>query len=210
MSDLEQLLETQLADGALFIGQVVIRRHASGGFELRHRDDSDDISLVPKCAVEMAKFDDAGKYRPLRTAPNLRHGWRMLAANLRAVIDLVDEIYPARLAAWRAWRLDRLTTTPLRETLNRQTGMYRVAAKIADAQIDELVGHFCRSNGGCLRIILWRLDSSGQIASRKLPPSKFDPESDQIGTGEKCLPLLCQEACNLLVNECRKAVKTSS
>jgi len=103
--------------------------------------------------------------------------------------------------------------------LNRQSGMYRVAAKISDEQIDVLVGDFCRSDGGCLRTILWKRDASGKTASSKLPPEKFDPAVDQYLSAKRprsataateSIPLLCQEACNLLVAACRDAVKGES
>jgi hypothetical protein len=92
--------------------------------------------------------------------------------------------------------------------------MYRIAAKISDSQIDDLVADFCRSNGGCLRTVLWKRDQGGAIASTKLPKEKFDPAYDQGeapgapgSTIPATIPLLCQEACNLLVSECRKVVK---
>ena len=83
----------------------------------------------------------------------------------------------------------------------------RVARKITDEQIDNVVGSFCRSDGGCLRTILWKRDKIGGSPSLKLPPEKFDSAYDQTGRAENAIPLLCQETCNLLVNECRKAVK---
>ena len=61
-------------------------------------------------------------------------------------------LYPGRLAMLAFWESNRLTTTPLRETLNRQTGMYRAAAKISDEAIDQLVSSFCRSRGGPTRL----------------------------------------------------------
>jgi hypothetical protein len=92
--------------------------------------------------------------------------------------------------------------------------MYRVAAKISDAQIDDLVANFCRSNDGCLRTILWKRDQRGMIASTKLPKQKFDPAWDQTqalsstaSATPATVPLLCQEPCNLLVAACRKVVK---
>ena len=88
--------------------------------------------------------------------------------------------------------------------------MYRVTAKITDAQADELVGRFCRSDGGCLRTILWRRDAAGAVPSTRLPLEKFDPARDQWGQGGaegNLVPLLCQEACNLLVAEARAVVK---
>jgi len=123
-----------------------------------------------------------------------------------------------------AWKSDQLQTTALRETLDRQSGMYRVAAKISDSQLDDLVAEFCRSNGGCLRTILWKRDAEGAIASTKLPKEKFDPACDQARVCSRrpagdarashseaaTVPLLCQEACNLLVAQCRKVVKAKT
>jgi sirohydrochlorin cobaltochelatase len=139
-------------------------------------------------------------------------------ADLRRALDY---FYPGRLAIFAAWKGGRLQTTPLRETLDRQSGMYRVAAKISDSQIDNLVADFCRSDGGCLRTILWKRDARGTVASTKLPTEKFDPSFDQASVCSRrpvgdarashseaaTVPLLCQEACNLLIAECRKVVK---
>jgi hypothetical protein len=86
--------------------------------------------------------------------------------------------------------------------------MYRIAAQIDDAQADQLIGNFCRSDGGCLRTILWTRDG-GAPASPKLPPEKFDPRHDQTGAGAPVIPLLCQESCNLLVAEARRVVQTN-
>ena len=115
------------------------------------------------------------------------------------------------MGAWERFQQGRLAVTPLRDTLARQTGMYRVTGKISDEQADALVGRFCRSDGGCLRTILWKRDAAGTAASTRLPPEKFDPAHDQSGgpalVGAGFVPLLCQEACNLLVAEARAVVK---
>lgn len=219
MKEPERLLESLVADKISRIGQLEILPSAAG-FVLCHRDDAERADLRAyeiDDAFEIAKFDDAGNYRPLKTAPNLRHGWKILAQDFEEVSRVIDAVYPARLAVLRAFKSGRLRTTSLRETLNRQSGMYRIAAKISDEQIDGLVGNFCRSGGGCLRTILWKRDASDQIASSKLPPEKFDPRVDQYLNSDKprpataattSIPLLCQEACNLLVAECREVAKT--
>jgi len=146
----------------------------------------------------------------------LRHGWKIFARDLLQLEQVIDTIYPGRLAMLRAFKSGELTTTSLRETLNRQSGMYRVAAKISDEQIDGLVGDFCRSDGRCLRTILWKRDASDKGPSSKLPREKFDPAVDQYLSAKRprsataateSIPLLCQEACNLLVAEARKIVK---
>jgi sirohydrochlorin cobaltochelatase len=207
---LEKALAAVLNDHTRF-GQVFIQRTSSGGFVLCHRDDENarDLEVLrkPDDALGIARYDDARKFRPLKTAPNLRHGWRLELVDLGELRRALDHFYPGRLAMLAAWTENRLSTTSLRETLDRQSGMYRVAAKISAEQIDDVVGDFCKSDGGCLRTILWKRDTRGAIPSTKLPPEKFDPGHDQTGRGQDAVPLLCQEACNLLVAECRKAVK---
>ncbi|HEY4285234.1 MAG TPA: DR2241 family protein [Chthoniobacterales bacterium] len=200
-------------------GQILIQRVDGGRFRLRHRDDQceSDPKLRtfrnPENALEISRFDDNGNYRALKTAPNLSHGWQLEVASGEDLSRALDHFYPGRLAMFAAHTASRLRVTSLRETLSRQSGMYRTAAKVSDQQLDDLVGSFCRSDTGCLRTILWKRDASGMIPSSKLPPEKFDPVFDQARAAGVAVstpthfPLLCQEACNLLVAECRKAVK---
>lgn len=206
----EQALAAVLSDKSRF-GQLLIQRTSAGGFAICHRADENAQSLEvfrnAEDAIEIARYDDAGNYRPLKTAPNLRHGWRLEVVDLGELRRALDCFYPGRLGVLSAWTEDQLATTALRDTLDRQSGMYRVAAKISDEQIDDVVASTCRSDGGCLRTILWRRDKSGATPSTKLPSDKFDPTHDQTGRGENAIPLLCQEICSLLLNECRKAVK---
>ncbi|HEV3242889.1 MAG TPA: DR2241 family protein [Chthoniobacterales bacterium] len=207
---LEKALAAVLSENGR-IGQLLIQRTSAGGFVVCHREDEPSARLEifrrSGDALEIARYDDAGNYRPLKTAPNLRHGWRLELVDLAELRRALDYFYPGRLAMLAAWTENRMSTTSLRETLDRQSGMYRVAAKISDDQIDDVVGNFCKSDGGCLRTILWKRDTHGAIPSTKLPSQKFDPGHDQTGRGENTIPLLCQEACNLLVAQCRKIVK---
>lgn len=212
LAAIEQALGAALAAGAGCIGEIAIRK-TNSGFVIMHRDDVDRTDLEIMDPTAIAKFDDHGKYRPLKTAPNLRRGWQIELADLSALARAIDYIYPGRLAAFAAWKGGELVVTSLRETLNRQSGMYRVAAQISDEQIDDVVANFCRSDGGCLRTILWKRDVAGTTPSTKLPVTKFDVAHDQTGDTKACsstglIPLICQEACNLLVNECRKVVKS--
>ena len=222
---IERCLEAVLTASSYF-GQIVIQKTSTGCFVLLHRDDEmlDQLQIFRSAedAIEIAKYDDAGNYRPLKTAPNLRHGWQLELDTLEQLRRALDYFYPGRLAVFAASKSGKLQTTPLRETLDRQSGMYRVAAKISDSQIDDLVADFCRSDGGCLRTILWKRDTRGTVSSTKLPEEKFDPGWDQASVRPESsayakatadrptpvtVPLLCQEACNLLIAECRKVVK---
>jgi DR2241 stabilising domain/4Fe-4S iron-sulfur cluster binding domain len=227
-------LESALTD-RFYFGQILVRK-INGAFVLLHRDDEfrEELQVFrsPEDVLEITRYDDSGNYRPLKTAPNLAHSWSLELARLEELQRALDYFYPGRLAVFLAWKTGQLHTTPLRETLDRQSGMYRVAAKISDDQIDNVVGDFCRSDGGCLRTILWKRDQLSTVPSAKLPLEKFDPAHDQIraldrpgssafaeATADKTtpataatlatatIPLLCQEPCNLLVAECRKMVK---
>jgi sirohydrochlorin cobaltochelatase len=208
-------------------GQILVQKREGAGFVLLHRDDESLDQLQTyrdmEDAVGIAKYDDAGDYRPLKTAPNLRHGWRLELATLEELRRALNYFYPSRLAAFTAWKSGYLKTTALRETLDRQSGMYRAAAKISDPQINDLVADFCRSDSGCLRTILWKRDRNGVTASTKLPKKKFDPAFDQAralnqpgspppatAAAPAKVPLLCQEACNLLVAQCRNVVKAKA
>jgi hypothetical protein len=220
---IERVLETALIDSFHF-GQILVQK-ANGGFILLHRDDKHreylQVLRCPEDALEIARYDESGDYRPLKTAPNLRRDWRMDLGTLEELKRALDHFYPGRLAVFEAWKTGYLRTTSLRDTLDRQSGMYRVAAKISDKQINDLVGNFCRSDSGCLRTILWKRDQPGTVSSTKLPLEKFDPAHDQgealgrpgsrppatAATAATTIPLLCQESCNLLVAECRKVVK---
>jgi hypothetical protein len=221
---IERALDPALID-RFYIGQILVRKTNNGSFILSHRDDETRKPLKTfrnaEDGVEIAKFDDVGNYRPLKTAPNLQHGWRLELATLGELTRALDYFYPGRLAVFAAWKTDQLRTTSLRHTLDRQSGMYRIAAKISDEQVNRVVGDFCRSDDGCLRTILWKRDKQGTIASTTLPQEKFDPAFDQTKAGGRpgsatqataaiaatSIPLLCQEPCNLLVAECREAVK---
>jgi len=222
----ENLFETALTQ-PFYFGELLVHKITTGGFVVSHRDDAplDELETYRDAedTIEIAKYDDAGNYRPLKTAPNVRHGWRLELATAEELRRALDHFYPGRLAVFVAWKSRHLKTTPLRETLERQSGMYRVAAKISDPQINDLVADFCRSDGGCLRTILWKRDRNEVIASTKLPKEKFDPTVDQTTAStppgsappatavtSATVPLFCQEPCNLLVAECRKTVKGES
>ena len=207
---IERALERWCSSGRNCIGEVLIEKSREDSFVLCHRDDAARQDLTICREVEaIAKFDDAGNYRPLKTAPNLRHGWRIEVNGIAQLRRTLDVFYPGRLAALMAFEEQRLVTTAFRATLERQSGMYRIAARISDQQADELIASFCKSDGGCLRTIFWKRDSLGATPSMKLPTEKFDPAHDQAkGTG-CCIPLLCQEACNLLVGAARDVVKNT-
>src|SRR5216117_2285840 len=114
-SVIERALQAALTDRFHF-GQIVIQK-TNGRFVLSHRDDEvrKDLQTCRNAeeAVEIAKYDDAGNYRPLKTAPNVRLGWRLTLKTLEELKRALDYFYAGRLAVFLAWKSGKLQTTPL-------------------------------------------------------------------------------------------------
>ena len=203
-----EALECWLAGGdggGSRVGQILIRREAAR-FRLLHHEDAGradlDVSRVPEMAREIARYDDEGKYRPLKSAPNLKHGWELDLEGIGQLRAALDFLYPAATGAWLWHREGRLVPVDFRRTAGRQSGMYEIVKGISNFQADTLAGEFCNS-GKCLKIILWKLDADTPITA--LPAEKFE-----VPTGERqALPLLCPEACNLFVAAARNVVRRS-
>lgn len=195
------LLASCLEQGRHHIGQILL----GSDFTLRHEADEgrDDLVLhtSPADARVIARYDAEGNFRPLKTAPNLKRGWLLEAGSLEGMELALEFFYPAALGMWLSHLRGRLQPTPLRKTLDRQTGMYRITQLLKDDQASELVARCCNSDGGCLRTILWDLAPVHAITS--LPASKFSLED--LPTNR--IPLLCRELCNLVVAAARPIAK---
>lgn len=185
-------LERHLSRGAFSLGQIRV----SPDFTLRHVDDESEglaIFRSPFDAIEIAKYDDDGKYRPLKTAPNLRHGWLLRLAHSAEVLQALDFLYPAAIGTSLAMEQGRGQAVDFRTTLGRQSGMYAVVKKLTDSQCEELIQSTCYA--GCIRRILWDIS-----AQKALSPREFE-------SGD--LPVYCLEACNLLVAVGRPIAKAN-
>lgn len=172
-------------------GQLAIRRTAAG-FELTHHEDNPAADLTvysaPTDAEELARLTDAGDYRPLKSAPTLRHGWRLGPLDSAALCLAVNGFYPASIVFWHQAREGRLAIVPWAETASRQTGMFRVARQLTAAQAQNAAWACCES-AVCLKRPLWDLD----------PEIPLDIDR---GQGE----LVCREACSLFVSMARAVV----
>jgi sirohydrochlorin cobaltochelatase len=186
-----------LGDGPRTVGQVRISR-AAENWELRHVDDSGDLTTHTRWqdARALANLTDEGAFRPIKTTRDLRRGWRLMLASIEDVVRALDYFYPAMLGLWNADMRGELVVTDLRETLARQTGMYRVTQKITDAQAQQLCASHCSL---CMKTMLWKIDSTQPITS-------LVDEKHERATGYS-LPLLCREACNFLIGHARGVVK---
>ena len=190
-----EFLSGAIGLGFLQIGQVVIEKNPPG-FSLCHETDEgrEDLEVFysPEDALGIARYDDSGVYRPLKTAPNLRRGWELRLDSLAALRLALDALYPAALGNWRAVLRGEKIAPPLRETLNRQTGMYRITGLLTHNEAARIIDSLCRP--GCLRQILWPIEST---------------ESDPApATPEGRIPLFCMNPCSHFLGKAREAVKS--
>jgi len=189
-----EFLSAAIVSGFSQIGQVVIEKNPLG-FSLRNKADMgrEDLEIFhsPEDALTIARCDDSGDYRPLKTAPNLRRGWELRLDSLAALRLALDGIYPAALGNWRAVLRGEKIAPPLRETLNRQTGMYRITGLLTHHEASRIITSLCRP--GCLRQILWPIESA-------------DP-APAAAASEARIPLFCTNPCSHFLGKAREAVK---
>ena len=157
----------------------------------------------PVDARQVAKLDANAAFRPLKSAPNLRAGWLLELQQIEEVREALDYLYPAAIGMWLAYQRHPDRSVPLRETLNRQTGMYKSASELTDAEAGELIATFCAPNR-CQRRILWYLDDESSVEIQ--PEKRLNPAVSKSDMPAH-LPILCAEACNLLVGAARGVVK---
>jgi sirohydrochlorin cobaltochelatase len=189
------------------IGQIAILRHHGEEelFELRHADEIElpPDSLVthqnPEAARELSFTDQSGEYRPLKTAPTLRRGWRLVLQTTEHLRIALDHFYPAMTALYASLLDQTLRPVPLRETLDRQTGMYAATKRLTESEAHVLVCTAC-DDSNCLKKVLWTLDGTNHFLG--LPEDQRRHES-----APNHIPLLCHEACNILVAKAREVVK---
>lgn len=198
---IEQLngkLAVWLQNGRDVIGEIVVKANGDGGYALRHVLDRESTDLVSHggaiAAREIARCDAAGKFRPLHSAPTMKRGWELHVESLSELRLAFDFFYPAAVGCAAADEAGRLTSTPLRELLGRQTGMYRFTNTISDEQAFEMVKKTCGAKN-CQRRILWPLT----------PEQPFPMDEAKAQT--EAIPLLCIEACPHIVSSARKIAK---
>ena len=107
------------------------------------------------------------------------------------LLDHLDAVYPGAIATTLRYLSGGLDPTPLRETLDRQTGMYRFAGTVSDQAVNRLMRELC--SPGCLRKIAWPIDASSPVARLR-------------STGN-LVPLICTEACTFAVSEARRLAR---
>lgn len=209
-------LHKLLSQGFHRMGQLEIMSAPGSGFWLCHEDDRDavvqshgqpagfQITDDPYQAREISTYSADNEYRFTKGQTNLRGGWFMKLADAAALLAALDGFYPACFGLWVAQQRGSLDVQNLRDKLNRQTGMYRFARSISDEGAQELVQKVCGPAHQCAKKILWQLDANTPLADSEA--SRFNGVSSGLPEPQ-AIPLLCREACNHFVAECRKVSK---
>jgi len=134
------------------------------------------VECEPAALNAWTRFDDLGRYRPLRGARTMRHDWRTTCG--RGQLDeALDAIYPLALHHISEWKNGRLRLVGLDDVLSRQSGRYETTARL-NQEARQAAGVLC---GRCVKVPAWRGDA---------------PEAKDIP---------CPEPCSVLVALCREA-----
>ncbi len=212
-------LASRLADcvreGIAQIGQIQIYRElCEFAYGLSHIEDEDlatqpafgglDQHHGPNDAREISTYAEDGEYRFTKGKTNLRRGWIMTLDSKEELLRALDGFYPGLVALHLHHEEGNLPVEDLREKLSRQTGMYRYAGSISDEGAQKLVKEVCGPTHNCAKRILWQLDDATPLENSEA--SRFNGIPDE-SPGRPAIPLLCREACNHFVAECRKAAK---
>lgn len=215
MSPTAEKLRDAIRRGVRRIGQIEIQRDLDGHpYVLTHEADADlagqpalgglDHHEGPAAARDLSTYSEDGEYRFTKGMTNLRRGWAMTLETEDDLRLAIDHFYPACLGLHFAHREGRIDVENLRDKLGRQTGMYRYARTISDEGAQRLVREVCGPAHQCAKRILWKLDESTPLEDSEA--SRFNGIPGEIPESE-AIPLLCREACNHFVAECRKAAK---
>ena len=165
-------------------------------YEVRHRNDVEtpaeqlDLLSAKELRARLSK-DASGRFRPLRSAPDLPAGWRALASSSEDLWRILNAVYPGALGDWHAFRQRKKTAVHFSEFVARQSGMFRVVAKLNGEQA-QCVADACCDDRLCLKQRLW---STAENRESKPPSNLAEPG------------LICLEPCSLFLELARRSFK---
>lgn len=159
-------------------------------YAIRHEADVGREGLEPYddplSAREIAKYDDDGRYRPLKTAPTLQTGWEFTGLMGREALETIDFLYPATIQNWQLEREGELDVSHWRETAQRQTGIYDLIEEL-EGQTLEWLTEACCVDSQCLKRRQW---------------DETNTEPIDVPRGDGAFP--CREPCSIVIAAARK------
>lgn len=150
--------------------QCHVRRTGDGKYSLTHVEDRQvPPGALQSVSVEdlttLARSDDEGGYRPLRTADNLRRGWILGPTSATGIEAAVSRLYPATILHWS--RMQRAVlengrgadfpVVPFTAWAARQTGIYERLSDLDREEVRTTIRNCC---GSCGRTRLWGFEAA--------------------------------------------------
>ncbi len=181
----------------LLLGELWIAVDSTGRFSIRHESDrarsAGELKILQtaKDADEVARLDESGRFRPLKSAATLKQGWIMAGLDGTALAETLEILYPAAVVHWHQQKTGTLRVRSYRETAERQTGIYEVTKTLSDRQV-EAAEKRCCVDRRCLKKIVWTIDGHLPLPNaRRLTPDAMP----------------CPEPCSLFMSEARRVLK---
>ncbi|MFC7096592.1 DR2241 family protein [Halobaculum marinum] len=164
-------------------------------YDVRHVDDAEhavaDLTAHddPLDAREVAKHDDDGMYRPLKSATNAPTGWVFPDLDWRDAVETVELFLPATVANWYREQRGELDVDHWADTMERQTGIYGVVEELPREAVEWVAEAAC-DDSQCTKRREWQYSADDELAA---------------DGGAGVYP--CREPCSLVVAAGRKWTK---
>lgn len=177
---------------------VELDENGSRRYSLRHTADRDTALDIlqpyqePGDAREIARFDDDGRFRPLKSVPSLATGWIFPRLDGPSLVQTIDFFYPASVSNWHLERRGELDVVDWREAADRQTGIYEPVGQLSPLAV-ECATEACCVDSQCIKRRRWEFDEETPIGV----PS---------GAGE----IPCREPCSLFIAGAREWLMVES
>jgi len=148
-------METRHEAGEM--GQVCWMKKGMG-WEVRHIQDQDAVGQLRSVVTldeleEVVRWDERGKYRPLRSEGNLVSGWRYDAKSVSEFREAMEVIYPGLWGSAEAWGNGRLKFQTWDEALAKQTERVRQKIIKAGDLPQRVIEENCKKR--CLKTVVW-------------------------------------------------------
>jgi hypothetical protein len=137
-------------------GQVLVQQNDET-FSVHHVNNLHDVQNLdvvenPSALRERLARDVNGNFRALRTANDLPDGWRVTVNGYKALLAVLETIYPAAWFDSVQYLARQLSVQGVNEVVSRQTGMYKRVGNLPANLLPVLVDVQC---GACVRTPVW-------------------------------------------------------
>jgi hypothetical protein len=170
-------METMYEVGEM--GQVCWIKNEKG-WVVRHIQDQDAVGQLRSVGTldemeEVVRWDEQGKYRPLRSEGNLVSGWQYDAKGVTEFREVMEVIYPGMWGNAEAWKNGKLKFQTWDEALAKQTERVRNKVSQAGDMPRRVIEENCKWR--CLKTVLWA--------------------GERPMDGVKSVPMLCTGPCGM-------------